>query len=61
VYAWLVKDGDKEGIEKFDAWLYRPPAGMARGGVADLPEWQADAMADQFLAQMAARQKRQDT
>lgn len=50
-----MKDGDKEGIEKFDALLFKAPPGLAKEVVAALPEWQSDAMANQFMSQLAAR------
>lgn len=51
----MVKDGSPEGIAKFDALLFRPPAGTPSKDIAALPEWQPEAMANQFMAQLAAR------
>lgn len=55
VYAWVVKDGSPEGIEQFDALLFKPPPGTSSKVIEALPEWQPEAMADQFMAQLAAR------
>lgn len=54
VYAFLVRDGDTEGIEKFDAQLIAPPPDIAAKVIPTLPEWTQQAQGDMF-AQMAAR------
>lgn len=50
-----MRNGDAKGIERFDALLFKPPPGTATKSIAALPEWQSDAMANQFMAQLAAR------
>lgn len=55
VYAYLVKDGDREGIEKFDIMLNKPPEGVARDVIAELPEWRPEAQAASFFAQLGSR------
>lgn len=58
IYAWLVEGASPEGREKFNTLLFKPPPGIRAEVMATLPEWQPEAMGDQFMAQMAARQAR---
>lgn len=54
-YAWLIEGADKEGIDRFNAILFRPPPSASAEEIAALPEWSDEAMGAQFMAQMAAR------
>lgn len=53
VYGYLIRNGDKEGIEKFDTMLFKPPAGLAKEKIEDLPMWGAASMENDFMAQLA--------
>lgn len=55
MYSWYIRDGDQEGIEKFEKLLFEPPAGVALEVIAALPEWQPEAMYGDFAATMASR------
>lgn len=48
VYSWLIRNGDKEGIEKFDAQLVAPPPEIAAEVTPTLPEWTKQAQGDTF-------------
>ncbi len=53
VYAYLTDGADKEGREKFDAELNRPPAGADAELIAEQPEWKN--AGQDFMASLAAR------
>lgn len=53
VYAWRIRNGDKEGIEKYDKLLLAPPAGLKVETIAALPEWTKAAQANDFMATLA--------
>lgn len=46
IYHWVTLNGDSEGIEKFDAQLFRPPKGVEATVGPWSPEAEAAALAD---------------
>jgi hypothetical protein len=53
-----VQHADKKQKDDVDSQLNMPPAGVKAEYMASLPEWQDDAIGNQFMAQMAARSAR---
>ncbi len=58
VYAWFVRDGSKESIEKFDDWLFAAPKGVAPADKRLEPGWSKQEQASSFIAQLGARSSR---
>jgi hypothetical protein len=51
----MTDGASTEGREDFDKRVFAPPASTKAEEMRDLPEWQPDAQADLFMAQLAAR------
>lgn len=61
VYAWRIRNGDKEGIEKYNKMLTAPPPEVAPEVVAALPEWTKASQANDFMATLARAGGRRGT
>lgn len=46
IYHWATKDGDQQGIARFDSRLYMPPKGVE----ATVGPWTAEAETSAFAA-----------
>ncbi len=50
-----MEGADKEGREKIDSILQKPPPGAKSDQVRSTKEWAPGAQGDNFMAQLAAR------
>lgn len=48
VYGWLTRNGDAEGLEKFDAKLIAPPPEIAAKVIPTLPAWTQEGQGSTF-------------
>lgn len=55
IYSFITKDGDSEGIAKYDEWLFTDPDATELEVLAAKPEWAEDSMASGFMTALAAR------
>lgn len=55
IYSWMIDGASPEGREQFDALVFKAPVGVKAAVIAELPEWQPEAQASNFMAQLAAR------
>lgn len=51
----MIDGASQEGRDKFDEILFRPPPGVKKDVMRELPEWQPGAAGADFLAQMGSR------
>lgn len=55
IYSWLMDGLDSEQRSKVDELLFEIPATAPARVIEAAPEWQTEAVGNQFMAQMAMR------